>query len=164
MATEWNFTFFTDVSGHSEPKTMFILLICFDRVTLMGLCSLRMMKLLWTPTVHKRYNGDDDGDYDDNDIKGSLSEMVYFEKVNNEDTPLFLSTVDGLRLREKEVYTFIFHIFKWQLPVDCACREAVRYIFSYQEMPLIRASVKSQPTREDEIIWEAISNWSKTWF
>ena len=108
--------------------------------------------------MHKRYNGDDDGDYDDNDIKGSLSEMVYFEKVNNEDTPLFLSTVDGLRLREKEVYTFIFHIFKWQLPVDCACREAVRYIFSYQEMPLIRASVKSQPTREDEIIWKAISS------
>ena len=48
--------------------------------------------------MHKRYNGDDDGDYDDNDIKVSLSEMVYFEKVNNEDTPLFLCTVDGLRL------------------------------------------------------------------
>ena len=59
---------------------------------------------------------------------------------------------------EKKVYKFIFHIFKWQLPVDSACREAVRYIFSYQEMPLIRASVKSQPTREDEIIWKAISS------
>ena len=62
--------------------------------------------------MHKRYNGDDDGDYDDNDIKGSLSEMVYFEKVNNEDTPLFLSTVDGLRLREKglQVYFSYFQM------------------------------------------------------
>ena len=72
--------------------------------------------------MHKRYNGDDDGDYDDNDIKGSLSEMVYFEKVNNEDTPLFLSTVDGFRLREKR-FTRLFFIFsngscRWTLPVE----------------------------------------------